>query len=319
MQQLLTQWVTCVEPVRTQRRCELNEILLPQGSERPIRNGKFVVRKVPIETYEMLDKMLLETNGDSTTMNRLWKLFRSFQEINPGENASIQLSLFLTDMIVQGVKASSVLTYGRLLLEAGSRAGVPIRSPIVTDVLKALNLQDAVDEVSHAPDVDEDDAWKCINSLVGRARLTGFFLLAIGCRCADALHLQCRNVSLREDGKLAVSFKVTKNHRSALKAYTVLVKPRFLVPELLTVFRSPPDAQPALLSCTEFNLEVQKTEIGKKMSLSSYSFRRCFIQNIISKHTSGDITDWLAVTKLTAHFSTEVLRTKYTKPFDDTL
>jgi hypothetical protein len=153
----------------------------------------------------------------------------------------------------------------------------------------------------------------------GEARLTGFFLLAVGCRCHDGEQLSSGSIQLRAGEKMAVSFRITKNHRSATAAYTVIVKPKHFVPELRAVVAARPATKIPLLSCADFNTAVQKTIIGNEKKLTSYSFRRCFIQNIIQEKTEGDVTDWISAAKMTGHLSLEVLRTKYTPAFGNTL
>lgn len=324
MQRLLTEWMADSHSQNTsrptsRRRVELNDLYLPLTSERQIREGIFVVRAVPDSTVMELERMIMQVNSDATTMNRLWTLFGRFQELNPHDSRAIQVSLFVVDMVEQGVKPSSALTYSRILTEAASRAGEPFEGPVLRDVIKALSLRDALDETDHAPDVDEDTAWKIVLALTGRARLTGFFLLAVGCRCGDGQQLTCGSISLLPGEKLAVSFRVTKNHRSSTAAYSVKVKPRHFVAELAAVIRAPAKSSLLLLSATEFNTAVRENELGKKLGLTSYSFRRCFIQNTIHDLTEGDVTDWLSVAKLTGHLSIEVLRNKYTQPFQNTL
>jgi hypothetical protein len=118
---------------------------------------------------------------------------------------------------------------------------------------------------------------------------------------------------------MAVSFRITKNHRSSTAAYTVIVKPKHFVTELRAVVTARREEKIGLLPCTEFNNAVQKTLIGQEKKLTSYSFRRCFIQSIIQNRTEGDATDWVAAAKMTGHLSLEVLRTKYTPAFGNTL
>ena len=280
-----------------------------------------MVRQVPIETILKFERMIGEANTDSTTMNRLWRLFSDFQDLNPHENRTVQVGLFVVDMVQQGLKPSSAITYSRLLLEAASRSGQPFTGPIMTDILKCLNLQDAMTEVEHAPDIDPELAWRIVLAMEGKPRLTGFCLLAIGARCADAERLTSASFRFNAEGRLFVSFRVTKNHRSANSAYSISLVPQHLVPELVEVIRQPSKTPIATLTCADFNKEVAKivTKLGIRQGITSYSFRRCFVQHVIADNVTGDYVDWLAVAKLTGHMSVEVLRNKYTVPFQNTL
>ena len=128
MQRLLTEWMPAPVPPQQRRRLELNVLALPVDTMRPIREGKFVVRQVPIETIVKFESMIGEANTDATTMNRLWRLFADFQVLNPHANRTVQVGLFVVDMVQQGLKPSSAISYSRLLLEAASRSGQPFRA-----------------------------------------------------------------------------------------------------------------------------------------------------------------------------------------------
>ena len=273
MQRLLTNYIGG-EPPSRRPRLELNALRLPKASEKSIREGKFVVRRVPQSTVTRFEEMLLSANGDATTMNRLWKLFNEFETLNVDitkNDRDVALALFLVDVLEQGLKASSVVTYARTIIEASGRAdaGTSIKGIVTVDILKSLNIIDAKDDVDHAPDISEETGWKVVMQLSGSARVTA-----------------------------AVSQ---------------------LIPELRSIVAAPSKSPLPVLDCSAFNQALRSVPEAEMLKLTSYSFRRLFIQSVISGSTKGDVTDWLAASKQTGHLSLEVLRTKYTVKFQNTL
>jgi len=170
-------------------------------------------------------------------MIRLQRQFEEFKILNgdvvvpvgsekrPREDEHILLFLFIIDILEQGIKPSSCITYTHLLLEAAGRdrKGDSMKGCLVGVLLKVLNILDADNEHAHAPDISEDEAWSILERLSGWARLTCFFLLCFGCRCKDASHLDERSIVIRPDASVGLNFRITKNHKSAKNDYVILL------------------------------------------------------------------------------------------------
>lgn len=335
MQRLLTDYFdrapAANEPQTPAKRLRLTDLCLPMQCVRARREGKFVVRVVPLETVSLCEELLMRVNTDGATMTRLYDQFKEFRVLNglndEGSKAR-SLWLFIIDCFVQGLKASSCKTYCSLLLEAHRRSGAPFSGPLVGDLVKALALLHCEEETEHAPDIPLETAWTILRTLgkeFSKARLTIFLLLALGCRCADAENLVCEDIRINNDGSISISYGITKNHRCKLKSYSIRIRPRELIPELSAIVSAPVNTPIPHLSATELNrvlaAEVPKMNLGNLEGLTSYSFRRAFIQDIVGRHKSedGSLVDWLGVARFTGHNNLDVLRVAYTQRFENTL
>jgi hypothetical protein len=249
---------------------------------------------------------------------------RNFIRLTPGD-IDEALLLFGIDIVVQGIKASSATTYIRTIMSAYTRRGTPISSPLVGDCFKILEMIACEEEVDHAVDIEEDEAWDIIAQLEGTVKLAAWFMLVIGARCADLAHLQSQDIrfevvaegDLAGRGRMSVSFRWTKNHRGRSDRYTIHVYPKVIISELRALFVS---------RGRLFNLAPQVADLNKALKnvcktegVTSYSLRRLFVQSVIKEKTSGDVTNWIEVIKITGHHALKVVRNSYTKPFQNTL
>lgn len=140
MQRLITDWLSS-DTSRPQQPSTLvlNPLCLPVSMARRPGTCKFVVRRVPASTIARVEELLADVNSDGATMIRLFNQFSDFKALNFGLVSfvtkdgkrmreedrpnidHILLTLFIIDIIQQGIKASSALTYTHLIIEASSR------------------------------------------------------------------------------------------------------------------------------------------------------------------------------------------------------
>jgi hypothetical protein len=94
--------------------------------------------------------------------------------------------LFLFDIGEQGLKASTLKTYGKLILEGAGREGRPHNKRHV----QSINIMEAEDDVAHAPDFTDNELDEIFDTLPERLlRLTFWVLRLCGCRAADGERL----------------------------------------------------------------------------------------------------------------------------------
>ena len=108
--------------------------------------------------------------------------------------------------------------------------------------------------------------------------------------------------------------------------YSIIVPVPLGVPESLAAFFIPAaNAGAPLISMTTDLFNEALKEVGVRYpdlaGVTSYSFRRLFIQRNIERFTdaSSHLTDWAKVVKLTGHVQIETVRTRYTREGQDTL
>ena len=111
-----------------------------------------------------------------------------------------------------------------------------------------------------------------------------------------------------------VFFRYTKNHRRQRHRYSITVRPKHLIRELLCI-RDRKRVMPRLVSVGELNSALD----GQNSGVTSYSLRRRFIHQVIAENTVGDVVDWLSCARLTGHRNLEVLRTSYAPKFSTNL
>jgi len=290
---------------------------------RPPGSTKYVVRVMPPAVVEKALALLSNANEDAATIRRLVQDFRSFQEMNRIERDDVALFFFLYDIGDQGLKASTLKSYAKLILEGTNREGKPIKGPVVKDTFKILNIMEAEDDVEHAPDFTDAELEEIFRSLSeGLLRLTFWTLRLCGCRAADGERLNGTSFRIippegAEAAKLKIFFRVTKNRRRKSESFSITTTPTCWIKEFSLFFEK--ECLTKLMGCDSFNRQLREhmkeknilqDERGKR--ISTYSLRRNFIQRMIKRHTVGDTTEWLEVAKLTGHHGAETLRSSYT-------
>jgi len=302
---------------RPREELKLTELRLPLSSlPSGVGRGRtFELRKVPARVIQLAETLLMAVNTDAKSMTSLYECFLKFKEINGlEEKDDIALLLFLLDIVAQGIKITSAITYGRTIISALGRANRPIVSPLVRDTFNVLELIAAEEESDHALDISEDAAWEIVRQLRGELRLIGFLMLATGIRCHDQEHMLSSDLEFRADGRLLVYFRYTKNHRTRKERYSITTRPKHLVPELLEV-RGRARVMPRIVPVSELNAALERCMTG----VTSYSLRRRFIHTVLENSTTGDVVDWVAAQKLTGHKDLEVLRNSYAPKFSNNL
>ena len=302
---------------------ELTELRLPKstGDRRPCAR-KFVVRTVPRRTVELADALLLQVNSDARAMASLFDVFAEFRVKNPLiTEIDAALMLFIIDIIVQGIKASSAQTYLRSLVAAFQRKGTPIQSPLVSDTAAICQLIMAGEETEHAIDIDLEDAWTILENVSVEWRPVAFLMLSAGIRCADLNWILVGDLRFTGDKKMHVYFRRTKNHRTTRQRFSIAVEVRMVFPELIALVNRK-EGFPLFerrVEASDFNRELQRAARvaghERARELTSYSLRRCFIQTAIAEKTTGDIVAWMEVVQLTGHLNLETLRTSYAPKF----
>jgi integrase len=293
----------------------------PRG--RPSGTTKYVVRVMPASTRQKVAELIRSVNSDAATIIRLVTHYREFQAMNSLERDDVALMCFIVDIGQQGLAPSTCRSYTRLILEGSARQGRRVSGPLVGDLMKALNLQEAEGDTKHAIDVPREKLNAILKMLPkGALRLTFYLLLHFGCRAADAARLSSRSFFFETDGRVRLFFKVTKNHRRRSESYCIVVRPNFFIDELVEMLRIPEGTGLPVLACDAFNRQIATftSDAEGTAGLTSYTLRRSFIQEVIARNTCGDTTDWLECAKMTGHRDLEVLRTSYTRSvFDATL
>jgi hypothetical protein len=310
---------------RTRDEWVLTEMKLPQASL-PSGQGRgrtFEVRKVSDKLVELADALLLAVNSDAKSSTSIFETFKSFEKLNPKMSRDVCLLLFLVDIVSQGIKASSAITYGRQILGAISRTGEILKSPLIGDAFRILDLISADEDTEHAIDISEEDAWWIIGRMRGEQRLLAFLMVCTGIRCKDQEHILCSDLLFEASGKMTLYFRWTKNHRRSKERYSIVVQPKEFIPELLDALAAGPQQRlfPRALAVGELNsaLKLAVVDRPELAEVTSYSLRRRFIHAIIQEKTEGAVTRWVEVAALTGHYDLEVLRNSYAPRFSNTL
>ena len=310
-------------PQVRQRDWGLNELRLPKRAEEHQGRGRtFVVREVPGRVLDLADALLLGVNPDAKSMCSLMATFAEFQKKNPKIlGTDCQLMLFIIDIVVQGLKASSALTYLRTIVSGLRRAGSAVDSPLIGDTAKICQLILAGEETEHAVDVSEDDAWRLVDALDHNDKVTGFFMLTAGIRCADLVWLLAGDVRFL---RMQIYFRRTKNHRTTGQRFSITVQPRKVYAELISWLQAKELGGRLFASGSDvakFNAALKDAaeKTGLPEGITSYTLRRRFIHSVIENHTEGDKVEWLEVVKATGHYNLEVVRNSYGRKFENVL
>lgn len=306
----------------------LTEMKLPQTSlPSGLGRGRtFEVRKVSGKLLELADTLLMAVNSDAKASTSIYETFKTFEKMNPKMPRDICLLLFLLDIVSQGIKASSAITYGRQILGAINRTGEVFKSPLIGDAFRILDLISADEDTEHAVDISEESAWWIVDRLSGSVRLLAYLMLTIGIRCKDQEHVRCGDLKFHTTNavrKMTLYFRWTKNHRSSKERYSVTVQPKVFLPEMLDALLLGPQQRlfPRFIDVAELNAALKQiaSDRPELVGVTSYSLRRRFIHDVISSKTEGDVTRWIEVAALTGHYDLEVLRNSYAPKFANTL
>ena len=310
----------------------LNDLQYPEShKKRPRAPGdgrSFAIRKVPMATTDAASRLLLSVATTATTDATIYEDYEEFLRVNDGnDNRDLFLLLFVVDMVIQGIKPSSAKTYLAAILRSAKRTDQPIHGPHNTDAVRILNYLDAEEESTHARDISFAEADALVKNMSGVEQATVWFMLLCGGRVRDLARLKRHQISLLRDGRIAINFKYTKNHRTNLEQYTVIIPVQFEMPaSVVVVLQKRPDEYLFPLTVNDVNAAIYNAQgpmepvIGERQRVTSYSFRRRFVQEVLAQNTNElGYTNWLEAAKLTAHKDLNVLRNRYTKVFQNTL
>lgn len=317
-----------------------NDYKLPDGkrcTDRTPGEGRRIlkIRRVPMMTTYVVSELMKKLNDNATSDHNIAQDFDHFCEINDVDHVfdrDFLLLIFAVDMTLQGLKPSSALTYVNAILRMNRRQGNPVTGCHVGDAIKILSFLDSEEEAKHAVDVTLEQALRIMLKMSGIAQATIWFMITCGARVKDLTRLKRSQIEWRVDS-IAINFKFTKNHRANLDQYTVIVPVVLpVVDSVVQILHCKSDACPFTLDVDAINDALHKTqepmypwlptldEPEEPLRVTSYSFRRRFVQETIAMHTNEQgFTNWLDCAKLTAHYEIKVLRNRYTGAFQNTL
>jgi len=287
---------------------------------------RFEVRQVPWTTIKTTMFLLDAVNPAGADQRSIYRLYENFAQCNSDEAGTFydsdeMLLLFIMDIIIQGIKASSAQTYMSSILKMAERSGRKIKGPLVKDLRKILNMLRLDDEVDHAMDIDEPQAAEVLKNLRGEAQAMCAILIITGARVADVLQLEGVHVKWTAE-YVTVHFRSTKNRKSPDKVFTANYKLDCIDLEacaesLTAVLKSSqtPKSKMFHLSVEEFNAEVKRVWRHGSSYPTSYSFRRLAIQRFVKQAMVQEdgiwVVKWARALALTGHLRLETLRTRY--------
>ena len=291
-----------------------------------VRKGKrtWEPRVVSLNTMALATELLRMAHPNAPADASVTREFDTFVVLNAKLGSlDILLFLFATDLLLQGLMASTVDTYVCGILRCKAHMRDKITGPFVNDIKKILEEIQCHEEVTHAKDIDEALAARMLRLLDGAAQVICFLMIICGARVADLMDMKRCQVVFLPSMEARISFHVTKNHRSKAAMYSIIVPICAEVPNGMAKFLSVPDAPLIALDTNAFNSALH--EVGSRYcdlaGITSYSFRRLFVQRNIARFSDpkSHFTDWATVVKLTGHSKIETVRTCYTRTGDDTL
>jgi hypothetical protein len=212
----------------------------------------------------------------------------------------------------------TALTYGRMVEKMLRRSSVTGPFTVWKDVEKGLEMRYATIERRHALDITKEKAMNIIaNVRAIDVKTTLCRLAACGARCVDQQRLHYWQVSF-DDGRLRISFRLTKNRRAPQDKFLLSIRPWFDFPEdVAIVLRQNEEMQ--LANCQRVNNTLKaltKEEANNERHPTSYSFRRLFVHTAIEEHTENGFVEWQKVIEWTGHKSPEVVKAYYQKDLD---
>ena len=157
-------------------RLVLNSAFLPKITEKGSGARTFVVRTVPRETVRTAMYLIDAVNPSGPDALSILRIFEEFKRMNStvaGEDEL--LLLFAVDLMIQKIKASSVGTYVASIQRMRKRQNCAIHGPLVKDLKKIVAMLQCDDEIDHAVDITEEEAYAFMYTLSGQAQLARRF------------------------------------------------------------------------------------------------------------------------------------------------
>lgn len=289
---------------------------------------RFQVRQVPWNTIKTTMFLLDAVNPAGANQRSIYRLYENFVNCNSDEAGTFyesdeMLLLFIMDIIIQGIKASSAQTYMSSILKIAERSGKKIKGPLVKDLRKILNMLRLDDEVDHALDIEEGQAAEVLSNLRGEAQAMCAMMIITGARVSDLLNLEAKDIKWASDF-VTVHFKCTKNRKNPNKVFTANYKLNCInldcCADALAASHKGAHMQKVKvfhMTVDDFNASIKrvwKCEWGEKHA-TSYSFRRLAIQRFVRQSIVEEdgvwVIKWARAMALTGHLRLETLRTRY--------
>jgi len=205
------------------------------------RPRQWVVRPVSFVLLQLANELLKMAHPNYMHDSAVTREFDSFCKLNHGFGpVDLLLFMFATDMLLQGLKASTVDTYVSGVLRCKEHARHKISGPYVKDIQKILEEIQCHEEVQHAKDIDMSMALRMLHLLDGPAQLVCFLMITCGARVSDLLDMTRSQFVFLESREVRISFRLTKNHRSRGNMYSIVVSvPQMFPSRSLVSCRSP--------------------------------------------------------------------------------
>jgi len=292
---------------------------------------RFVVRKVPWSTIKTAYYLIDSVNPSAAEARSIYKKYTEFVDLHCDAAGGYYkddelLLLFIIDIMIQGIKASSATTYMAHIVKLARRRGHPIKGPLVNDLRKILRMLQLDDEVDHAVDITDDDAKNILSLLKDEAKAMAWFLMNTGARVADLLHLEVTSV-IWKDKFVTIHFKCTKNRKNPNKVFTANYMYHFepCFKELMRrmdVAKAVTKGKLFTMVADDFNKQVRQIwhkewspEVWGERVPTSYSFRRLALQRFVRQSLTEEngkwVVKWAKAMALGGHLRLETLRTRY--------
>ena len=289
---------------------------------------RFEIRRAPWSTIKTALFLIDAVNPSGADQRSIYRQYENFSQCNSDDAGAFydsdeMLCLFIIDIIVQGIKASSAETYMSSILRIAHRKGKSIKGPLVKDLRKILHMLRLDDEVDHAIDITEEQAATLLSLMSGEAMAICAMMLITGARVADLLNLEAKDIKWASDF-VTVHFKCTKNRKNPNKVFTANYKLNCInldcCADALAASHKGARMQKEKvfhMTVDDFNAcikRVWKCEWGEKHA-TSYSFRRLAIQRFVRQSIVEEdgvwVIKWARAMALTGHLRLETLRTRY--------
>ena len=229
------------------------------------------------QSEKVASRMFAQAWLSSTNANRIRADYRVFLNANQLEDNDAAKLLIVGQMIMAGLKMSSICTYLGYVVYNNDR----------NSVWRAVRLAHADEETRHAVDATGNRLTNLIRAMpTGPIECVTWLMFNTGARNMDLRRLRRKQIDLNVDDRtVTIEFRITKGIRSRAKRRTVVFQwrstPTPRVCELLIDGNE--DARPLLdVDVARTNSALKKVDSDShSRTVTSYSFRRNFINDLI--------------------------------------
>ena len=299
-------------------------------------NGNFVMGSDPTaamwKRIESKAKAVIATvaNNDDTRL-RLEMDFVAFEarfrQHATGEVSCI-VAAFFESLRERGLVSSTLVTYTKAFLPYFKKRWPNESMEKFHKYIAGLKLEVMSSHVRHAPDIDIDCAFEIINTTKVLGIKIDLWLMAVtGGRYADLR--RCKQICmLHENGFLFVQWGPMKNRRNAMQqvSNSYWIPPQLakfdFIADLPTMSTPSHERKTTHSSYSSISARLKLFQLPQRLvkpevqyeHVTSYSFRRMFIQNAIDVNTNEKgFIDWEAVCQMTNHKTGAVINATYKK------